>query len=322
MLLALGDLCNKSPDSATERDYMLRLLNQAATILWPHDDMPMSLRSEYIIPPTTNTLCFPEYVGQLRGVRRCNVPISQRNLAARFVRQMPSGCYMPAILQRSAISDNTVDFSNLRIEFAEAVTDAAVVTVTGNTTSATNQVVVVRFGRGERLKNITASFVGISSVYKDILTGGDMRIMSEVSSELALVPSNAHTSTYLVYQLSEACECTELGQQACFELLYKPTLVPLSADSDVFQAVGVDLALVYYAAGLHKIRSGDREALEQAKNFSSQALAILQAANRDDGIGKEHPVGIMRPGAFPKLRNIGAYWGRYSNSDYSANSTE
>lgn len=311
MLREFGDLIGRSPDVPEDRESMIRKLNNAARQMWQGDDLPNSLQSIVIEATESNTISFPEFVGQLRGVRKCRVHRKVIDQAARFVDKMPEGYLTPTVLYKSPVSDTGVDFTNLRVEFAEAVMGRIVVTIHGATAGSNSEREQLIFGNGDRIKALTKSYVSITSVHKDALTGPDMRIISDVDDELCMVPSNANTSSYIVYQLVDCptIGCDPKGLWGAFELYYKPVLRLFSDDSDTFQAEGSEMALVYLATSLVKLQTAGPEAEAQARAYANMSVLNQRGAQIDDAIGKIHMLGNVRSG-FPRLRQRGSagYW--------------
>lgn len=293
----LGRELGMSLQSPTQRETLYELINDAAEQIYTQTDLPRCLLEEQVSVDTTDPLprvTLPSHVGELRAVRDYQDSIRLHDIRPKFHRRPwpEDSLYVFRILGERAVCrsiDNTVPLYMVPFGYA---TDDVTVSIVGKTSTASE--VHATFSADGTGTAATVNWEEIYSISKDNITANDVvfRVGDANGAEIAKIHSYADVSRYVEIELQErpsCCSCSQIQGSRCFEILYKPVFRALQATQSRFQLEGYDLAIIYTAVKIYKLRGLSETATEmqikaaQVHNVRADEILKQIIANKTQG---------------------------------------
>ena len=310
-----------NPSDATQRNTLVRFLNESAFELYIQCDMPGSLMEQVFKVNGDQTIAMPYYVGELRAIREFNsmIPWNINQMRPRYNQSNWDDFWRnwrlkgPSPLQK-AITNASV----LTVSISAAEATPFTVTVVGQTTTANS--VSETFTLSGTSAVGTKDFIDITSITKSAVTANDVLVSDIDGTVLSTVPNNDLKAEYQIYDISTMpwLATSNSSLDHFIEILFKKRLMFLSNDSDEFPAAGWDTILSNKMVQLYLQEQGKvEEALAFDTLVTRSAARKVEETNRatQDKIAfVVNPHDTLNPRIRP--RRPGRYGGYGSTAKY------
>lgn len=262
------------PDD-TQREDLVRLINQAAREVWRMSDWPRTLREQSFPVQFERIVSLPFGIGEVRAIRDDVGPVALHTRVPRFNAEFwkPETCRIFRIIGKSPTVKSRLNATTLFVEDNDA---DAVITFVGRTPLA-NRKTVTFTGNGEVPYS---NYNALESVRKDRKTERNVIIRESEGCILSELPNNQFDVSYIIIELGEYTQdkCHAKGFPRCIEVLYKPTLPQLVDDYDEFPAQEMGDAVIAKFWEIDSITSNNFEA---AMIHERKAQGVIDSTTRD-----------------------------------------
>lgn len=270
--------CGITLDTNT-RAYLLSKVNEAAREVYRRRDLPIALKEVYIRATANRELALPPFVGELRAVRAgCNSYCTNRwqltSLYPRYNKEPWAEAWNR--WRDKGVSPVAIEWENTApgtITYPVEDEDLTI-TIVGETTNSNRAVdnIVV----SATSVNWSKTFLNITRIAKNKITDYNVVLSDADGNECAIIYADQLEASYKLVDVSEY-PSTGMGEATCpdgtqiMELLYKPILPILSADTDTFPVPGCDDMLIIKTKQL---------LAEQAPGQEQRAILMDQKADK------------------------------------------
>ena len=280
----VGKKMGLNPSIASERDTLLRFLNEAAPEFYISFDPTGSLMEQVFKVNGDQTLTLPNYVGELRAVREYYSMQAWHinTMRPRYNQFNWSDTWRNfRLLGKRALMATVTNVSRGVVSVVSVETPPIEVTLTGPISGASciSETVVM-----DSVSKLTANnFTDYIAVKKDRVNNCDVTLSDVDGKVLTVIPNNELEAKYQTVDIS-LCPWLPSNTSSIdnyVEILYKKTLNLLTLDSDEFPAFGFDNVLVNKIMQLWAEEQGktDVAAAYDAK-ASRTAARIQEDANK------------------------------------------
>ncbi len=278
---------------SSQRDVLLRFVNEAASELYNQSDMAGSLREQVFKVNGDQTIALPAYVGQVRAIREMDSQISWHlnQLRPRYNQiNWPDMWRNWRLKGLSALQVSIRNQSILTYSVGVVETPPIQVTVGGATDYAASisETIVM-----DSLTKVgTLDFIGIDVVKKDRVNNSDVTIKDVDGLSLTTIPNNQIEAVYQILDISIApwlnLDTGPLDHYV--EVLYKQALPCFQHDADEFPAKGYDNVIVNKVLQLWFEEQGN---VELAAAYDTKATRSLARIHEDANRGTEDVVALV-----------------------------
>lgn len=318
ILEQFGNKIGLDPSVQSQRDVMLRFINEAAEELYDQTDMNGSLMEQLFKINGDQTVAFPLYVGEFRAARPFDTkaPVHVNQMRPRYnVMNWPDMWRNVRIKNKHPLHTSIRNQSVFNVT-VHAVEDPPIqVTIAGPTdfSERHNETLIM----DSVTKQTESQFNDISLFTKNRINDYNVTLTDADDLEMAVIPNNQLQSEYLHIDVSELpFTHTDAAQAAnWFEVLYKKKLAKLSLDSDEFPAPNYDNIIVNKAFQLYY---EEQEKPDLAIAFDAKASRSMARKIENENRATEDvvamvpnphdtlltPIRATRPGWFPRFRSM------------------
>lgn len=279
---------------AAKRAFLLSKINQAARDLYSRHDLPLALMECYVRVTPNYEVALPPFVGELRAIRQgckdyCTQKWELHTMYPRYnktewVNQWKNWRQKykrPLAIEWLETAPGSIN--------ATVADSELVVTIVGQT--ATSNRVADNITMTTATKSWTSTFESIQKISKNKITNNDVILSDADGNECAIIYADQLDASYNIIDVSEypthlgCCTCDD--GTSVMELLYKPRLPIMSADSDFFPVPGYDDALIVMTKQLlTELQEGkEQRALLMAQK--ANALIAQQTGNVTGNVPKK-----------------------------------
>ena len=273
----LGREIGLRPEDQAQNAVLAELINDAALEIYEQTDLPNSLREQTIQVNSDNNsqvVTLPAHMMEVRGIRDYVMAVTLHDMRPRYHNHpWPTGSmYTFRLLGETAICRSIENDTVLTMDTqAEDVT----VTVSGATEAAAQ--ISGDFDRLGAGSASTINWTEVHSVSKNLYTSVDVILKNAANQEVARVLNFLKDSRYIQLELIERPQ-TPLSPAIVqpgrvLDVLYKPYFRPLRLNTDTFQVAGFDVAIIYKAVAIYKIRGIDETSTEN-KVLAAKAHSV------------------------------------------------
>lgn len=239
----LGVKMGLNPAQPSERDVLLRFVNEAAEELYDSFDPPGSLLEDTWKVNGDQTITMPYYVGEVRGIRESASWASWHinQLRPRYNQFNWGDCWRNVRLKNTQCLAATVTNQSVGVLTVKAVEEPPiVVTIAGKTVDSaeSNEIVVM----DAVTKNTIHQYLDYTLIAKDRVSLYDVTL-SDVDGKFLSMISNIMLEP--AYQIYDVSSCPWIQQSTSvvdhyLEILFKKALPWFENDSDTFPAQKYD----------------------------------------------------------------------------------
>jgi len=235
ILKQVGAKTGLSPLQASQRQTLLRWLNEASDELYNQADPPGSIWEQVFRMNGDQTITMPWYVGSIRAVREKDSQIawSINQMRPRYNQFNWVDMWRNVRLKNTQALARTIsNMSVVTLTVPVVETPPVVITIVGPAEGSSNLSESVTMD--STTKTTTNSFIDITSIIKDRINNYDVVVTDVDGNELSTMPNNRKESKYQILDISA---CPWLAQSFSsldhyVEILYKKANYLLQNDSD------------------------------------------------------------------------------------------
>lgn len=273
ILLRAGSKLGLDPSVTTQRNTLLRYLNEAAMEIYDQADFPDLLDEKVFKVNGNQEVTFPAYFGQIRAAREyfTQIPWHINHKRPRFNwanwRDMWRNY---RIVGKSPLQASIRNESVVQISVQAVESPPIIITLNGSTEGAA--AITETITMDATLKMTTNNFTSFKAIRKDRVNSYDVIIKDIDDLQISLIPNDQVEALYIVIDVSTFPFLNQdVNTQAHYlEFLFKKALPWFSDDGQEFPAPGYDNVLVEKICQLY---------YEEMKNVE-MALAYDQKATR------------------------------------------
>jgi len=239
VLAQAGAKMGLNPSAQSQRNTLLRFLNEAAEELYDQSDMPGTIMEQVFRVNGDQTISCPWYVGRIRGVREVDSQIawSINRMRPRYNQfNWPDSWRNLRLKNIQALMQTVTNQSQGVITVSVVENPPITVSVSGPTATAsgvTEDVVMDAIS-----KTTVNNYLDYTAIRKDRVNGCDVTLSDLDGKLLTVIPNNMLEAQY---QILDVSVCPWLAQSTSslehyVEILFKKTLPKLVNDADEFIA--------------------------------------------------------------------------------------
>lgn len=275
----------------SDRDEILREINRAWERIWSVNDLPNSLYTCIIAPPSdTNIIALPRFVYELRKARYYKGPQIEFYRPERYFSQV--GWYQHTFEWQtvgvSPLKNAVLNASTVTITIPDALDTPLIVTLIGQTDRGAKARDIITFEPGETSKVSVETFAQFFSISKNIITEIDVTITDADGREIAVIDSDKYNCRHVLMKTAEDCSffCADSGC-CCPEILFKRVPDTLYYDED---DVPEPWGQVLQADAVAHILSTKEGKEKRAGLFATQAAGLTTRFGQVSGRGQNKPI--------------------------------
>jgi hypothetical protein len=293
ILEQFGNKIGLDPSVQSQRDVMLRFINEAAEELYDQTDMNGSLYEQLFKMNGDQTVAFPFYVGEIRACRPFDTkaPIHIQQMRPRYnVINWPDMWRTFRIKNKHPLHTSIRNQSVFNITVNTVEDPPIVITIAGPTEFSERHYETITMD--SVTKQTQSQYNDISLFSKDRLNNYNVTLTDADDLEMAVIPNNQLQSEYLHIDVSELPFTTQNSAQAAnwFEILYKKKLSKLSLDSDEFPAHNYDNIVVNKSFQLYY---EEQEKPDLAIAFDAKASRSMARKIQNENAATEDVVAMV-----------------------------
>lgn len=300
ILNIVGGKMGMNPNIQSERNVLLRFVNEAALELYSQSDMAGTLVEQVFKVNGDQTISLPNYVGQLRAVREVNsyIPCHINQLRPRYnVSNWKDMWRNWRIKGQQCLKKSVTNEGPLVISASEVEVPNIVITIAGPTvvaSSITEQVTL----SAAAVQTIN-DFQDVTLAVKDRVNNFDILLSDIDGNELTIIPNNMLEASYLIVDVSTLpwASVASAKQDHYVEILYKKALPWLFNDADEFPGKGYDYIIVNKILQLWK---EEQDKSEAAMLYDQKATRSLARKHEDENRATEDTV-VMQPNGHDEM---------------------
>lgn len=295
ILSQAGRKMSLNPSLSSDRDTLLRYLNEGARELYDQSDMIGILMEQVFKVNGDQTISLPYYVGPVRAARQLYGhhawTISQMRPRYNQIawKDMWSNLRLRNI-QALQYTVTNVSVGVLSVPIIES--PPIVITLVGPTDTASNAVEVITMDA--RTKNTINNFTDYTTVSKDRINAVDVTLSDVDGNVLTVIPNCMTEALYQMLDVSAFPFGTNgtNPQGNYLELLYKKALPTLSNDGDSFPSkTNYDDILVNK---MMQLWSEEQNKPDVALAYDSKATRSLARKQEDQNRGTDDMIALAR----------------------------
>lgn len=239
ILAQAGAKMGLNPSAQSQRNVLLRFLNEAAMELYDQSDPPGCLMEQVFRVNGDQTISCPAYVGKIRAVREVDSQISWslNRMRPRYNQFNWPDSWRNLRLKNIQALMATVTNTSVGVITVPAVENPSIiVSVSGPTTNASMSTEnIVMSSTSVQTAN---NYLDYTSVKKNVVNAYDVTLSDIDGKILTIIPNNCLAAQY---QIIDVSVCPWLAQvtsslEHYVEILFKRALPRLSNDNDEFPA--------------------------------------------------------------------------------------
>jgi hypothetical protein len=313
ILQQVGKKRGLDPAIASQRETLVRILNEAADALYTQSDLPNSLWEMVFKVNGNQTITLPSYVGQMRAIREffTQIPWHLNNIRPRYNQvTWPDMWRNWRIIGNIALQATVRNTSKGVLSVHAVETPPIEVTINGSTefASAVTETVVM----DQIEKNTENNYTDYHTIRKNRFSSYDVTLKDVDGMVMSAIPNNELEADYLVVDVSlfPFLNADVSSQCHYLEVLYKKALPWLSDDGQSFPARGYDDIIVDKCL---QIFAEEEKKVDIAALYDTKVTRALGRKLIDINKATEDMVSFVYDGHDQMLARLSAkrrrYWG-------------
>lgn len=277
--------------NADDKTYLNERINKIAADLYAKEDLTGSLYELITFwDQDSKLVSMPSYVGEVRGARYYDSPleITLREIRPRYA--IGSFGIELKDFREVGVSSLAVQMDNystltFSLPEGEVASEDLSISVIGQTPTASRIEEIVTIAEGENSVETSSNWLGApTSIRKSAANQFDILVTDAEGEELALIPNNALTSEYLIWQVRDDNMNGQVSSNS-IEILFKMKFEPLVNDGDEFLRSKYDDVILWKFLEEFWAKQEGKE--EQVKNAQLQWASKMGAVNISKDKGKK-----------------------------------
>lgn len=307
ILKQTGNKMGLDPSDTTQRNVLLRFINEAAYDLWTTSDMAGVLEEQYFQVQGNQTIALPDYVGDIRAMRQANshraIQLSQ--MRPRYNQYSWADEWRTWRLKGiRPLQESIKNEGLLTITVPAVESTPIVVTITGNTTSSSN--VVETFTMNTTSVSTVNSYIDVRSFTKTAVSQYNPSLLDIDGNQLSYIANDKLEAKFQIVDISSApwlaISPTTNPKIEWAEVLFKRSLPWFQNDSDEFPASGYDNVVVAKCLELYYEEQGN---IQNAVAMEQKANSLLARIHENENRGTDDCVALVENPHFKMNHRIG-----------------
>lgn len=288
------------------KEFLRDLINEAANEIYESIDVQDYMRETVIELQTGQVVSLPSDLGVLRGVRRHDT-IDHWSLMPNQVAYHNNGWkYENNLFKSQAVKplkQNITSEGILTLTVSEVESVPVIVTIVGSNSNSSR--ITEEVTLNATTVNTVNTFETIESITKTQPNVFDITIKDTASVEISVIPNFYLASLYRHVEVLEFVFQSDISTRPiCFDIIYKPRLIPLWEDNDPFMIPDFDSAVSTKAIALH---FEDQEGKEtKAILLANKSKKLVDNKRVDRLTSQTRPIDIQRRVPYIRRSNIRA----------------